>query len=291
MPVAFNKVLIPVDFSLNTKMAVKKAVGLIEPQNSFLHLLHVLNPMTPWKLLSSISMGGFEKVKVSRKYLIWEAEKKLAEWRLEIEEILPGVKVVTNIRKGASIQNMIVQTAKLLGPDLIIIGKQDTRRRWPFSSAALPDYIAKLSNCPVLTLKPGSIHHKTKIIVVPVRDFVPERKLELAIMIAGKYRAQVHLVTFPEINKLNQGKTSKAFLQTYHQLRERLHHPIEHISIPNQNPAKATLDYAKSIMADMILVNPETESGISSFIGSRHISDLLPGNSKIQILDVQPYVN
>jgi hypothetical protein len=42
-------------------------------------------------------------------------------------------------------------------------------------------------------------------------------------------------------------------------------------------------------MADMILVNPETESGISGFTGTRHISDMLNRDSKIQVLDVEPY--
>jgi hypothetical protein len=42
-------------------------------------------------------------------------------------------------------------------------------------------------------------------------------------------------------------------------------------------------------MADMILVNPHIESGFSGFTGFRHISDLLARDSKIQVLDVQPY--
>jgi len=39
---------------------------------------------------------------------------------------------------------------------------------------------------------------------------------------------------------------------------------------------------------DIILVNPVTESGINGLTGSRHISDLLEKNSKIQVLDVEP---
>jgi hypothetical protein len=42
-------------------------------------------------------------------------------------------------------------------------------------------------------------------------------------------------------------------------------------------------------MADIILVNPESESGIPGLAGSRHISDLLGKDSKIQVLDVEPY--
>jgi hypothetical protein len=72
-------------------------------------------------------------------------------------------------------------------------------------------------------------------------------------------------------------------------LREKLHHPVEYSADTRHNPAKAALSYAELIMADMILVNPRTESGISGFTGFRHISDLLTRDSKIQVLDVQPY--
>ncbi len=42
MTIAFNKILIPVDFSLNTEMAIKKAAGLAKADQTILHLLHVL---------------------------------------------------------------------------------------------------------------------------------------------------------------------------------------------------------------------------------------------------------
>jgi hypothetical protein len=38
-------------------------------------------------------------------------------------------------------------------------------------------------------------------------------------------------------------------------------------------------------MADIIVVNPDTESGITGF---RHLSDLLKRDSKIQVLDIEP---
>jgi hypothetical protein len=41
-------------------------------------------------------------------------------------------------------------------------------------------------------------------------------------------------------------------------------------------------------MADIIVVNPDTESGISGFTGFRHLSDLLKRDSKIQVLDIEP---
>ena len=44
MPATFNKILIPVDFSFNTEIALKKAVGLAGAEETTIHLLHVTRP-------------------------------------------------------------------------------------------------------------------------------------------------------------------------------------------------------------------------------------------------------
>jgi hypothetical protein len=106
--------------------------------------------------------------------------------------------------------------------------------------------------------------------------------------LAKKYRAQVHLLAIRERPDWDKDNLSQAFIETYHRLREKLRHHIEYSAIARDNPGKAALDYAEMIMADMILLNPETESGISGLTGSRHISDLLARDSKIQVLDMMP---
>lgn len=273
MAIVFNKLLIPVDFSLNTELAIKKAAALIGADKAVLHLLHVVNPHRPIEALA--------------------ATAGLEELGRRTKENHPGPEIKTHILKGYSVQRMITECALILNPDLILIGKQNDRRRWPFShprhwfpfQTISPDALAQKTNCPVLTAKPGSIDSRTKIIVIPIRDFLPERKLEWGILLARKYKAQIHLLAIREdrTNALPQ-----VFLKAYHLLREGLHHPIEFSTVMQNNPARATLNYAELIMADMILVNPATESGITNLIGSRHISDLLGRDSKIQVLDVGP---
>lgn len=273
MAIAFNKILIPVDFSLNTEIAVKKAAGLVGSDETVLHLLHVLRP-------------GRHAV---HQFKVWEVEKELEQWKDTIRKDYPGMQVRTHILKGRSAQRMIIESADMLKPDLIVIGRQNPRRRWSFFRGISPDVIAKKSNCPVLTVKPGSLDSRTKVIVIPIRDFLPERKLEWGVLLARRYKAQVHLLAIRETPEPAQWVLPQVFLKAYHHLRENLHHPIEYSSTGRNSPARAALNYAEMIMADMILVNPETESGISGFACSRHISDLLARDSKIQILDVEPY--
>ena len=271
MAIVFTKLLIPVDFTVNTEIAIKKAIGLIGADKVVLHLLHVVPPRHPLSALA--------------------ARTRLDQLALQIKTDYPGPEIKTHVLKGA-VQKMIIDCANMLTPDMIIIGKQNQRRHWAInfltgrSTKVSPDTVAKKTNSPVLTAKPGSIDSRTRVIVIPIRDFLPQRKLDWAILLARRYRAQVHLLAIQKDD--HKGALPQAFLKAYHQLRESLHHPIEFSAVTRHDLARATLSYAELIMADMILLNPATESGIG---GSRHISDLLRRDSKIQVLDVEPYKN
>jgi hypothetical protein len=98
--------------------------------------------------------------------------------------------------------------------------------------------VAKKSNCPVLTVKPGSIDSRTRVIVLPIRNFLPERKLEWAVLLAQKYKAQVHLLAVGENAGPKDGPLSLAFLKAYHHLREKLRHPIEYSTAIRPNLPK-----------------------------------------------------
>ena len=273
MPIAFNRILIPVDFSLNTEIAIKKAIGLVGHDDTILHLLHVIRPGR----------------QATHQFKLWAVDKEMEKLKESIKASHADLKVKTHVLKGHNVQRLIVDCASMLKPDLIIFGKQNNRRRWPYFSHISPGAIAKKSNCPVLTVKPGSLDSRTKVIVIPIRDFLPERKLEWGVLLAKRYKAQIHLLAIQEHSEPREWELPQVFLRAYHHLRENLHHPIEYSATGRHNPARAALNYAELIMADLILVNPETESGVSGFTGWRHISDLVGKDSKIQVLDVEPY--
>jgi len=254
MAIGFNNILVPVDFSASTDIAIEKAIELSDGCDTVIHLLHVLTPLAPWTSFFTGIHNHNNETSASEQNTWWEANRKLDQWRSAIEAASPGIKVKKSLIKEVSIQSAIIRLAYRLSPDLIVIGKQNDRRHFLIFNTVSPDQVAKTTHCPVLTIKPGSIHRTIKSIVVPIRDFVPERKLEIAARIARKYNSDVHF-----------------------------------IAIGKHHLAKAILSYTKLIMADLILVNPEIESGISSLAGSRHISDLLSRDSGIQVLDVQPY--
>ncbi len=283
MPDLFNNILVPVDFSVNTEVAVKQAIELTDAKGSSIHLLHIVKPKNNWTVIPVRNQPGSPLDKNHREKGIL---LKLKEWKQAIEEAIPNSDVNTCVIEG-TVHDTITAAAKQIKPQLIIIGKKNNSRFFSFLSSVYPNELAKSTDCPVLTAMRGSANTKTKIIVIPVRSIIPKRKIELAKIFAEKYRAKIHLVALQ--NDIGTGDTErKALLETYRILKMQLPNPIEyHVLISNNFP-KATLAYAKSIGADVLFVNPRTETKISNLTG-KHINDVLASSSKLKILSVEPY--
>jgi nucleotide-binding universal stress UspA family protein len=275
MPFTFSKILIPIDFSVNAETAIYRAISLIGIEGGILHLLHMVKPGKS----------------AAKKFSLWEAEKKMTEWKAKLEQSYPALQVDTHIIRGNSVQLVVIEFARLIDSDLIIIGKQQGLRPWWLLRHNSPETIAKKTTCPVLTVKPGATDIRVRIIVIPVGNFIPKRKLALGILLAKKYRAQIHLLAIHSNVLAGQQNRQQIFLDAYQELKEKVSRPIQCSSAVGHNPAKAVLAYAESVKADMILVNPETESGHAGLTGFRHLSEMLERNSKIQILDVLPYAH
>jgi nucleotide-binding universal stress UspA family protein len=283
MSTLFKNILVPVDFSVNTEVAVEQAVELACLQGSTIHLLHVIRSKTMWSKLYGRSRSAFNSGDNNfyENILI-----KLQQWAQAIEETLPNSKVNTYVGEGV-VPTEIQRAASEIEPQLIIIGKDRYHQHCGWNKPICPNALAKSTGYPVLTVVRRSINKRIKIIVVPVGSFIPVRKIELVIELAKKYRAAIHLVTIPNEIELTE-TNGNSFLETYRILKSNLSSPIEHHILEGKNLAKAILEYAECIGADLILVNPDSETKISNLTG-KHINDVLAMSSKMKILSVEPY--
>lgn len=281
----FREILVPVDFSVNTEIAIKKAIEMQDAENPVINLMHVITPFSEYKKIVRLVYKSI----VSNEDELFRTEKyKMHQLRRQISEKLPvGGKVETAIMKG-SVEHCIVQHAKTLKCELIILGKHNRQRLFPFFSQVSPNKIARLSNCAVLMAKSGSMGEKLRSIVVPVGTTVPRRKIEMLAALSDKFHAKVYLVTLKTSQGIIPNECSHALLQTYRILKGLKHAiSLEHKVIEGNNMANASLNYAQFILADMLLVSPDSETLVSSVTG-RHITDLLITNSRLQVLEVEP---
>jgi len=264
MAIEFNKVLIPVDFSPNTDLAIKKTLGLIGDDRSEVHLVHM--------------------VRSGNTLLAEKLAKEMAYWGQRVKEGHAGLQVSTHLIQGYFLERELTAFAGHLQPDLIVIGRQSGRNTWrPFRRIS-PSRLARRTTCPVLSVQPEEMERRMKIIVIPVGDQMHERKLEWGIMLARRYKAQIHLLAVKEGG--HDGQTQGVFLRTYHHLRESLRHPVEFSASMQPDPAKAILGYAERVKADLILVNPETESRLGGIRWPWHGHEVAENDRGIQVLEI-----
>jgi nucleotide-binding universal stress UspA family protein len=281
MPFSFRNIIVPVDFTINSEVAINKALEIADSEGATIHLLHVLN-----HLLFQLNPTRARKLSRSTNWTDpGEAKKMLEQWKDSITDAVPHVKVHSWILSQASVRHAIVEKTKELGADLIVIGKKSNHHVFPFLNKVLPGELAQLTGCAVLTVKPGSLHSKIRTVVVPVTDPLPQHKMEAIAALCKKYKVKVYLATFINDRSDPEASSTSPLLQMYQWLKGSLHCPVEYAVLQGYNKAKAILNYAEKVNADILLVHPQSETKISW--RNSHISDALPAKSKMQVLTVQ----
>lgn len=275
-----KKIMVPVDFSINTEFVVKQAIELANTTGAAIHLLHVIKQNR-----SNIPSTDLIVFSGNKNYNANEAMNKLEQWKQAIEETIEDSKVKIHLVEGHVHEN-IINTAKKIQPQLIIIGGKCKHNFFRYFRPLCPNEISKTTGCPVLTIISGTRNSKMQNIVVPVRSFIPKRKIELLLVFAKMYRAKIHLVAVQ--NKMGAEDAERnALLDTYRLLKTALTNSIEYHLLESNNFPRATLKYAESIGADMMFVNPGAETKISSLTG-KYINEVLAPSSKLKILFVEP---
>lgn len=257
---SFQHILVPVDLTINSEVAIEKALELAG-EGTELRLLHI---------------EGTSQVSSLQKNMDLLVEG--------IKEKRPGINVAYEITSGP-VEKTIEQFAKSSGSDLLIIGKKSNHTWFPFLNKVIPSRLVKNTGIPVLTVKPGSARSTIKIVVVPVNNEVSKHKLNIISAICNKFNVKVHLVTFMNDDLQPAEENASSLLHTYQWLRSSHLCKVEYAVLEKGNKAKSILRYAEQMNADMLLLNA-AESRIGWW--DRHISDVLPPGSKMQVMAIQP---
>lgn len=269
MKFAFNNILVPVDFTINTEVAIAKAMALADTGNAQIHLLHIRRRDDD--LPGSINAGG--------------QCDQLERWQKVLEGYQPGLKVSWWIDAAPSTTAGIVHHANTHSCDLVVIGKSRKNHWLRFSDTIVPRRIAAQTGVPVLTARPGALQTKVRTIVVPITETLPLSKMTALSLLCSRLHPTIHLVAFGSDAAVSS-ESAAYLLQVYQWVRSHLHCPVEYALLDGGFRSRSLLSYAEKVQADLLLVYPEQETKVD--IWNRHISDVLPPESKVQVLALQP---
>lgn len=281
----FNTILIPVDFSANTDIAVSKALSISQQNRCTIHLLHVLQ-MGPANLLdyAKYLFRGYSQNQMQA--VIGDFEDRLGYIKASIERKRDNVLVYTTVCFGENVEDTILKKAADLRAELIILGKRSAHSKFPRLNTVIPGRIAQSSGIPVLTVKPGSKDTELKSVVIPVGASFPASKLAVMEAMQSTAAMQIMLVVFP-YDEDARSFSKQTLLNTFKTLKNQSANPVRYIVLHGKNKAKALLRYCNEMEADMLIVHPGTETTINHWVNSQ-ISDFLPASSKTSVLAVRP---
>jgi nucleotide-binding universal stress UspA family protein len=274
MDQSFKTILVPVDFSINTEVAVRKALEVVDKFRGNIHLMHV-TPQMKSNLITVVKKSYRDEPKLP-------AEQLLLEWKRTIVDSIPTINVGISLEHHSSIQMSIEKKALQLKADLVVVGKKSNHFWLPFLNTVLPNELCEVTGSAVLTVKPGSLHNKIRTLVVPITTEVPRSKMDAIAALSRKTSLKVYLVTFSNENNIPADFSASALLKVYQWLKESIHCQVEYSVLHGSNKAKALMLFAEKINADALLLDTSSETKVGWM--NRHISDILEPGSKVQVL-------
>lgn len=276
-----NHIVIPIDFSEQSLIALNQTYNLARLTKSDITLLHVIDG-DMFSAMISIFGDKEEKEKIYREGINVELEKLANEARAK-----SGLDIKTRIEKG-KIYDCVNEVATELEAAFIVMGTSGTPtiKKKVIGSNAVR--VIGDAPCPVITIKGKEHSAGCKTIVLPL-DLSKETKEKVGkcIEIATFFNSAVKVMSI--VNTDDEFFTNKLTRQMNQVLEFLTESGITCTGefVKDDNIAEGVLNYAEKVKADLIIIMTQQELEFTDyFIGtaSAHIIN----HSEIPVCSIRP---
>jgi len=275
-----NKILIPIDFSKTSKLALEHAAHLCKAFNSELHLVHIYKTSTidvlPNLTATSASIPNYEGLKDMVIEELDELGKKFSE----------KFNVGYNIEvKTGSVSKGILETAKDCGADLIVMGTHGVSGFEEFFLGSNAYRVVTSSTIPVLTVQEQADRMGFENLVLPIDSSQHTRdKVSEVVALAEKFGSKVFIAQL--VREEDDTAIMNLKVQQVEDHLQNKNIAFETTVLHNDNIAKATLDFAKKVEGDLIAIMTDQENYTGFFVGE--YAQQIVNHSKIPVLSITP---
>ncbi len=149
--IRIQKVLVPIDFSENSQKAVKYGLSLAKLHNAKVYVLNVISQRIV-DAIHELSVKGYKGDFVEiMKDVIQDREKEMRG--LVPDHWAEGVEREFLVKQGKP-GKVIVDLARELEADLIVVGHQGRSAIGDFLLGSVAQYVVNRAPCPVLVIHP-----------------------------------------------------------------------------------------------------------------------------------------
>ncbi len=277
----FSKILALVDHSAISLHAAEEAAMIASKFGSELHLLHVSAKFDRSYLLAPEAY--FIDAEENNEQGYYKKIDKLQKLKVDLLAHY-DVSAVCFEERGSFVE-VVKRHVEDFQINLVVLG---AKKRTVISELVFQGKtrsIIKVLDCEVLCVNPESDSKKLRKIVLPIGKFIPEKRIRLAYELAKKFTARIHLIALNRQGGNLSDESTKTLIASYQYLKDVTNIPIECNTVHGKNLAEATMNYAKVVGADLILINEGRESDLRGKILSKWRGNII-NHSSVPVLSV-----
>ncbi len=283
-PFKIQKILIPIDFSETSMLAIEHAAFTAQLFKADLVLLHVVEKL--WEQFSIIQ----PEIRIAPPDdFINTLEKKLEELAGTIRAKY-GVNS-TCITTDGNIFNEILSITEEHDIDMVVMGTHGISGVAEFFIGSNTFKVVTLSDCPVLSVQSTTGRVGYKNILLPIDDSAHSRqKVNQAIVLAKHFVSKIHIVGLADSSDVLDLKKFEIKLDQIEEYIKKCGIESTRKTLNGNNQAKMTLDYSGSVNADLVVIMTDQDENITGrFLGS--YAQQIVNHSKIPVLSIQPVIS
>ena len=278
-----KKVLIPVDFSETSLLAIKHGAFTAQLTKGDIYLLHVINTSYVSQNLFLPMVNMTDGLKLENK-----ASEKLTAMASEIEDEY-GVKVECIIKTGNPSQE-IVNVAKEVDASLIVMG---THGYSPMEELVIGSVALKVltkAPCPTMAMSNTADHKGFSNILIPIDTSAHTRqKVNYAIEMASAFSAVLNVVAIVGKEEEEEIPRMKVILRQIEKIAKKKKISFHSKIVTKvKNRAKTTVTQAEKLAADMIIIMTDQDAELSGFFLGPYAQQVIH-LSKVPVIAVKPF--
>ncbi|MEI6748234.1 MAG: universal stress protein [Bacteroidales bacterium] len=273
-----KNILAAVDFSDCSINALEHAISIAQKGQFDVHMVWVNNPsMTKTTIYSDASSELIDEVK-------GQFEKLIAKYKPELHES----KIDFIIREG-KIYREIIDEAMEAGSMVIVMGTHGSSGFEQFWIGSNANKLISLSSIPVITIRAGiNVSRSMGCIVVPIDSTLETRqKVPFTIFLAKLFDAEIHILAIYR----TQIKAVRRRIDDYvDQVTGYLEfEAVKYVtrSVEADNITTATIEYAKSVDANLISIMTDQETSPYNLLVGPYAQQMV-NNSPFPVLSIKP---
>lgn len=276
-----EKILLPIDFSETSLLAIEHGAFTAQLFKADLVLLHVVE--NHWEKFNIV----IPELRVDEPTGIVNAiEKRLEEIATNIRTKF-GVKS-TCITSNGTIFSEILSVSKEHSIDLVIMGTHGTSGFAEFFVGSNTYKVATQSECPVISIQTHAKKLGFKSILLPIDLSAHARqKVHHAIVMAKHFVSTIHLIGLEDSTEESEIKKLNLYMDQVEDFIKKNEIVCIRKMVTAANQAQLTIDYSTEVDADLIIIMTDQDENMTGRLMGPYAQQIV-NHSKIPVMSVQP---